>query len=227
MGNVVVAGASRGIGLSLVEVYAEAGDRVFALCRNPGSADELNEIASANRSVTVLECDIANARSIANACSEIGDLPVDVLINVAGIFRNSTGPEDNDFDDWRESFEVMVIGPFQMTLALLPNIERAKGKVMSLSSQAGASTWQLGGMYSYTASKAALNRAMRSLAFDMRERGVAVGLVHPGYVLTDMGGPDAEITARESAEGIRNVIDALSLENAGGFWNWNGEPHAW
>lgn len=228
MATIVIVGANRGIGLALARQYSDAGDRVFALCRDPGSADELAKLAeSSGGAVTIAAADMADDASVARAVQAIGDTPIDLLLNVGGIFRNAAGPEDNDFADWRESFEVMTIGPFRMSVALLPNLERAGGKILSLSSQAGASTWPMGGMYPYVAAKAALNRSMASLAIDLKDRGIAVGLVHPGYVLTDMGGPDAEITAQESAAGIRDVATKLDLENSGGFWNWNGEPHAW
>lgn len=228
MDTVVIVGANRGIGLALTTLYANAGDRVFGLCRDPGSAGELKKLAeTSGGAVTVGAVDMADDTSVARAAEAIGDTPIDLLLNVGGIFRNAVSPEDTDFADWRESFEVMTIGPFRMSVALLPNLERARGKILSLSSQAGASTWPMGGIYPYVAAKAALNRSMASLAIDLKDRGIAVGLVHPGYVLTDMGGPDAEITAQESATGIREVARNLNLENSGGFWNWNGEPHAW
>jgi len=226
--NVVIAGASRGIGLALVESYVEAGDHVFALCRNPSGADRLNDLAKGKPgAITVGEVDFADGVSIDRAGEAIGDTPVDLLINVAGIIRMESGPEDRNFDNWRESFEVMVVGPFHMTQALLGNLEKARGKVITVSSQVGASTWETGGFYSYGAAKAAINRAMKSLAVDLEPRGIAVAVVHPGYVLTDMGGPDAEITPQESAGGIRDVAARLTVKDTGSFWKWNGEPHPW
>jgi NAD(P)-dependent dehydrogenase (short-subunit alcohol dehydrogenase family) len=227
MANIVIAGASRGIGLTLVKAYAADGDTVYALCRDPAGADKLNSAAEGNGAIKVIAADLGDGASVDRAAAAIGDAPVDLLINVAGIYRNETGPEDRNFDGWRESFEVMTIGPFRMTQALLPNLERAKGKVVSISSQIGASTWPMGAMYSYGAAKAALNRVMKSLSIDLKDRGVAVAVVHPGYVQTDMGGPGADITPEESAQGIRAVADRLTLETTGSFSKWNGEPHPW
>jgi NAD(P)-dependent dehydrogenase (short-subunit alcohol dehydrogenase family) len=228
MSNVVIVGASRGIGLALVEAYAKGGDKVFAFCRDPQTAHSLNTLAAnCGDAISIMQMDVLDEASVKRAVSDLGDTPVDVLINVAGIFQSETGPEDNDFAHWRESFEAMAIAPFGVALAFLPALEKAKGKVMSVSSQIAASTWPYGGMYSYAASKAALNRAMIGLALDVKGRGVAVGLVHPGYVQTDMGGPNADITPQESAEGIRAVTARLSLDNTGGFWRWNGEVHPW
>ncbi|MEL0250571.1 MAG: SDR family NAD(P)-dependent oxidoreductase, partial [Novosphingobium sp.] len=98
---------------------------------------------------------------------------------------------------------------------------------INISSQLGASTWPYGGFYAYAAAKAALNRLMRSVATDLEERGVIIGLVHPGWVQTDMGGAGADITPQESAEGIRSITAAWTLDRSGDFLKWNGETHAW
>jgi NAD(P)-dependent dehydrogenase (short-subunit alcohol dehydrogenase family) len=228
MATIVIAGASRGIGFTLARLYAEAGDRVYALCRNPAGADALNALASFSEGrVTVGKVDFGDGASIDKFAEELGDSPVDLLLNVGGIFIGETGPEDRNFDGWRESFEVMCIGPFRMVQALLPNLERAGGKALTVSSQLAASPWPYGGMYSYSAAKAGLNRVMRALSIDVKERGIAVCTVHPGYVQTDMGGPDADITALESASGIRDVAARMTLDNSGTFWKWNGDVHPW
>jgi len=99
--------------------------------------------------------------------------------------------------------------------------------VINITSQIAASTWPTGGFYAYGAAKAGLNRMMRSVAVDLRDRGIIVGLVHPGWVQTDMGGPNAEITSQESAEGIRKVTQAWTLDRSGDFLKWNGETHPW
>ena len=227
MANVIIAGASRGIGFKLAEIYAKAGDRVFALCRDPGKAGKLAELAARHPNVTVGQIDFADHDSIDRAVAEWGDAPVDLLLNVGGIFIGETGPEDRNFDAWRESFEVMCIGPFRTVQAFLPHLERAKGRALTVSSQLAASPWPYGGMYSYSAAKAGLNRAMRGLSIDVKDRGITIGTVHPGYVQTDMGGPDADITPQESAVGIANVAKAMNLENSGRFWKWTGEVHPW
>lgn len=227
MANIVVTGAGRGIGRKLVECYASAGDHVYAWCRSPNGATQLDELASATGKVTALVADVTDEAAVERAAAALKGEPVDLLINAAGIFYGETGPEDKNFHHWRESFEVMVIGPFRVTQSLLPNLESANGKVISLSSRVGASTWPDGGVYSYGAAKAALNRVMKSLAVDLKSRKIAVAVVHPGYVKTDMGGPDADITVLESATGICEVASRLTLESTGGFFEWNGTPHPW
>lgn len=234
MANIIITGANRGIGLALVKAYLLGGNRVFALCRQPQQADQLNELAaSAGGQLTVHTVDMADAGSIITFAGSLKDTPVDVLLNVAGIVGGRTDSllkapfSEADFDDWRTAFEVMTIGPFRLTQAVLPNLIAARGKVMTVSSQIAASTWPRGGLYAYGATKAAVNRLMRSLAFDLRDKGVTVALVHPGWVQTDMGGANAEITPQESAAGIKQVLDGLTLEDTGKFFKWNGEEHAW
>jgi NAD(P)-dependent dehydrogenase (short-subunit alcohol dehydrogenase family) len=228
MATIVITGANRGIGFSLTKAYAEAGDRVFAWCRDPGRADKLNLLAKdSGGAVTVVEADVTDGASIDRAASATQDAPVDLLLNVAGIVFAENGPEDRNFDNWRKSFEVMTIGPFRVTQALLPNLSRAKGKVVSVSSHLGASSKDNGGLYSYGAAKAGLNRVMKSLAVDLKDRGIAVAVVHPGFVQTDMGGPNADITPMESAMGIKAVASKLTTDNTGSFFKWNGEPHPW
>jgi NAD(P)-dependent dehydrogenase (short-subunit alcohol dehydrogenase family) len=225
--TVVVSGASRGIGLALVEQYLSGGSEVIAICRDPASATGLDALRASHPTLTVLRGDVSNAASIAEAVTAIGDKPVELLLNVAGTLAMEFKPEDINFDTWAASFDVMITGPFRMLMALLPNLERARGKVVSVSSQIGASDWAVGGFYSYGAAKAGLNRAMKSLAVDLRDRGVTVAVVHPGYVKTDLGGPNAEISPEESARGIKQVADGLALDATGSFYNWNGTVHAW
>lgn len=234
MANIVITGANRGIGLALVKSYVANGDRVYALCRRPDQCTELDQLAaSAAGQLTLHQVDMADGNSIDNVNQVLGDNPVDVLLNVAGIIGGRTDKltdapfTEADFAAWREAFEVMTIGPFRLTQALLPNLIAAKGKVLTVSSQIGASTWPYGGMYAYGATKAAVNRLMLSLAIDLKDQGVSIATVHPGYVQTDMGGPNAEITPQESAAGIQAVAAKLTLDTSGSFFKWNGELHPW
>ena len=120
----------------------------------------------------------------------------------------------------------MVQGPLRVLQAFLPRLG-AGSKVINFSSQLAASTWPYGGFYAYGAAKAGLNRMMRSVAIDLKDRGIVVGSIHPGWVQTDMGGPGAEITPQESAAGIIKLARGWPLEHTGDFYKWNGEPHAW
>lgn len=225
MGVIAITGAGRGIGLELVRQYAGHGDEVLALCREPGNAADLAQVAAASDGrVTIHRVDVADDVSV-EAAAAVGT--IDVLLNVAGIVVPET-PIDRgqDWTAWRQAFEVMTIGPVRVLQAFLPRLGSG-AKAISLTSQLAASTWPYGGLYAYGAAKAGLNRAMRSIAIDLQPRGIVVGVVHPGWVQTDMGGAEAEITPQASAAGIRQVVADWPLERSGDFLKWNGDTHPW
>lgn len=228
MATVAITAAGRGIALELVKQHAEAGDRVFALCRNPDSATTLNALAEGSGGkVSVHRMDVGDDASVKAGARSTGDDPIDILYNVAGIL--GTAEPELESADWAvfdEAINIMVKGPLRALQAFLPRMQ-AGSRVINFSSQLAASTWPYGGYYGYAAAKSGLNRMMRSVAIDLKDRGIIVGLVHPGYVQTDMGGPAAEITPAESAAGIRRVAADWTLERSGDFLKWNGETHPW
>jgi NAD(P)-dependent dehydrogenase (short-subunit alcohol dehydrogenase family) len=228
MANVAITGAGRGIGLELVKQYAEAGDRVYALCRSPATADALNALAAASGGrVSVHAMDVGDDASVDAGAAATGDGPIDILLNVAGVVGGDRqGLEDRAWGDWQEAFNVMIIGPLRVMQAFLPRLPSG-AKVINITSQLAASTWPYGGYYAYGAAKAGLNRMMRSVALDVKDRGIVVGLVHPGWVQTDLGGAGAEITPEESVAGIRKVTADWTLDRSGDFLKWNGETHPW
>lgn len=226
MATVATTGAARGIGLELAAQHLARGDTVIALARKVSPALEELSAASGGR-LTIHLCDVASDASVRAAAAASGQDGVDVLYNVAGV----TGPianefESADWDAWNEAFAIMVQGPLRVLQAFLPRLGEGS-KVLNVTSQVGASTWPMGGLYAYAAAKAGLNRLTRSLAIDLRARGIVVGLVHPGWVQTDMGGPHAQISVEESASGLRKLATEWTLEDSGEFRKWNGEPHAW
>lgn len=227
MANIAITGAARGIGLELALQYATAGDQVFAFCRNPQSADALNRLAAETGKVRVLEMDVKDEKSVRRAAAAVDNTGIDVLLNVAGV-SGPVGDDlvSSDWAAWLDAFNVMTMGPLRVLQAFLPHM-KSGAKVINITSQLSASTWPYGGYYAYAAAKAGLNRLMRSVAIDLKDRGIIVGLVHPGWVQTDMGGPNAEITPQESAEGIRTVTREWTLDRSGDFLKWNGETHPW
>ena len=226
MATVVITGAARGIGLALAAQHVAAGDRVLALPRK-ASAELEALAASSGGLLTIHLCDVASDASVRSAAAGSGDTPVDVLYNVAGV----SGPVADelasaDWDAWNETFAIMVQGPLRVLQAFLPRMGEGS-KVINVTSQLGASTWPMGGFYAYAAAKAGLNRLTRSLAIDLKPRGVILGVVHPGWVQTQLGGPHAQISPEESAAGLRKLAAEWSLEDSGDFRKWNGEPHDW
>ena len=229
MANVLITGSNRGIGLELAKQYAARGDNVLACCRNPGGADDLNAAASDNLSVHALVP--TDADSISGLVDAVSSTGVDILINNAG----TPGPAPDqqtalnmDFDGWLETFNVNTLAPLRVLQGLAPLLEASgQGKAITISSQMGALDLNWPTMYAYCSSKAAVNKVMRMISVELAQKNVAVGLLHPGWVKTDMGGDGADITAEESAAGIISVIDGITLDNTGCFMKWNGEPHNW
>ncbi len=230
MATTLITGANRGIGLALARQYTEAGDRVFATCRSPVDAGDLNSLAAGSGGrLTVHALDVGDSASVSACAKAVGGIPIDILINNAGILGGKSQTlEAIDFDAWIDALKVMTIGPFRMVQTFLPNLKAAAApKVMTVTSQLAASTWPFGGSYAYSSAKAGVNKVMQTLAKDLKAQNITVAMIHPGWVKTDMGGDGADITAQESATGIRSVIAGLTSETSGKFYKWNGEIHPW
>ena len=226
--RVVVTGANRGIGLEFVKQLAARGDEVVATARRPEAADALNALAAeSGGKVTVTQLDITDADSLA---AFVGGLDaVDLLINNAGIYPRSGGIGELDFDAVAKGFEVNAIAPLRLVNAMLGALRQGSGsKIVNVSSQMGSiADNSSGGAYAYRGSKAALNMLTRSLAHDLRPEGISAAVIHPGWVQTDMGGPNAKITTEQSVSGMLEQIDALDTARAGSFLNWNGNDLPW
>lgn len=225
MANIYVAGATRGIGLELVKQHAAKGDKVFAFARDKTSPAGLGEVAGDNLSIN--EMDMTSDSSVAAGAAETGTEPVDTLYIVGGIVgKMEPMLEHGDWETFDDAIEIMLKGPLRVLRAFLPRMHEGT-KVIVFSSQLASSTWPYGGFYPYVAAKNGLNRMMRSVAIDLKDRGIVVGIIHPGYVQTDMGGPQADITPEESAGAICKLAAEWPLEKSGDFYKWNGEAHAW
>jgi NAD(P)-dependent dehydrogenase (short-subunit alcohol dehydrogenase family) len=220
MPTVVITGANRGIGLELARQFKQRGDDVVALCRK--SSDELAELE-----VEVVDkIDVANDAGVGQLAANLENRRVDVLVNCAGILSDeSLG--DLDFDRIRRQFEINSLGPLRVTAALKGNLGEGS-KVAIVSSRMGSIEDNTsGGRYGYRMSKAAVNMAGRSLANDLKDDGVAVAILHPGFVRTDMTGYQGLIEPPESAAGLIARIDEMTLETTGTFWHTNGEVIPW
>jgi NAD(P)-dependent dehydrogenase (short-subunit alcohol dehydrogenase family) len=229
MSRVLISGASRGIGLELVKQYAAAGDEVIACVRDTGNAALLDEVASGADNVTVQQMDAGDPASIEAAAAAIGDAPIDILINNAGaVGGQHQSLDDVDIAEWHRTLDINTIGPLLISRAFKSNLAASgDGRLMIVTSQLAASTWPMGGMYIYSTTKAGVSKVGQILALDWKEEPITVGLMHRGWVQTDMGGAHAEITAEESASGIRSVIAGMTKADSGSFYKWNGEIHPW
>ncbi len=235
MPNILITGTNRGIGLELVRQYAADGssNRIFACCRNPGNADALNEIAksASDGPVSVYQLDVTDDQSAEALARELGDTPIDILINNAGIMGGERqSADDMDYGAWAETLAVNTMAPLRVSMAFLPHLKRSAAsppKIITISSQMGSLNRKIKGMYAYRSSKAAVNKVMQVLSLELADDGISVNPVHPGWVRTDMGGPGADISPQESAEGLRALIAKLTLDDSGKFFLWDGNEHAW
>jgi NAD(P)-dependent dehydrogenase (short-subunit alcohol dehydrogenase family) len=220
MATTVITGANRGIGLELTRQLSERGDTVVGVCRK--SSPALQELG-----VKVIDgIDVTSSESTDTLAEELASTRIDLLVNNAGILsRESLG--DLDFDRIRTQFEVNSLGPLRVSAALLPMMGPGS-KIAIITSRMGSIDDNTsGGRYGYRMSKVAVNMAGKSLAHDLKDRGVAVGILHPGFVRTDMTGGEGLIDAPESAQGLIARIDELDLDNSGSFWHCNGELLPW
>lgn len=227
METAVITGASRGIGLELTRQFLELGYRVIATYRDQPSA-QLSELLT-HKTLTLLELEVTNSDSITKFSGNLTDTPIDILINNAGVLGlGDESLEGITPEDWATTFAVNTIAPLMVSRALLPQIKSsAKPRIITISSQMGSLNLHGTGMYAYRSSKAAVNKSMQILALELKEQGVIVCPVHPGWVQTDMGGATADITVQESAAGIINLIRQLGIEQTGKFFTWEGKEHAW
>lgn len=225
MPTAFITGANRGIGLEFVRQYAEDGWRVHAACRDPGAATELGSIGG---DVTVHALDVADDGQIEALARKLKGEPIDLLINNAGVLDDDRFG-DTDTATWLRAFRINSIAPLHLLERLAPNLERSTLKrAVTLTSRMGSIADNgSGGDYIYRSSKAALNAAMKSAAIDLRSRGIAVAVLHPGWVRTDMGGPHAAIDVRTSVSGLRATIDSLTLKETGRFFSYDGKELPW
>jgi NAD(P)-dependent dehydrogenase (short-subunit alcohol dehydrogenase family) len=219
MTTVLITGANKGIGLELSRRLAGRGDTVLALCRK--TSGELNALGA-----RVFEgVDVTDQAALEAVSRDLGDTQVDVLINNAGIFENETF-DDLDLDRIRRQFEVNALGPLQVTSALQRHLRKGSKIIIMTSRMGSIDDNGSGSFYGYRMSKAALNMAGVNLAHDFRSKGIAVAILHPGMVATEMTGRNG-IPVSESAQGLIARIDELQLADSGGFWHANGERLPW
>jgi NAD(P)-dependent dehydrogenase (short-subunit alcohol dehydrogenase family) len=216
MADVLITGANRGIGRALFDGYRAAGAAVIGTARQPVDAPGRWE-----------RLDVTDAASHGRLAAALAGQPLDLLVCNAGVYPDRGQRLEDGYapDLWAAGFATNVTGVFLTVQALLPNLRAAGGKVAVISSQMGSTTRAPGGSYIYRATKAAALNLGRNLASDLRADGVAVGIYHPGWVQTGMGGSGADITPDAAAAGLMARFAALSLATTGCFETWDGRAH--
>ena len=225
MPTVLITGANRGIGLGLCKEFSRLGYEVIAACRNPESATALKDVTE-----NILSLDINDEKSVASFTTELSGKPIDILINNAGAYgrRNQVLGQISS-SEWLEILQTNAVSPILLTRALLPNLRLGQLKKISfISSKMGSITDNGSGEgYIYRTSKCALNCAVKSLSIDLRDDGITVLSLHPGWVQTDMGGPNGLINVDRSVAGLAEVVTSSNLESSGGFFNYDGAGIEW
>lgn len=221
MSLALVTGANRGIGLALVEALLKRGGQVIGACRIASPA------LTKSGAEVVDGVDVTSEEGVAKLAQAVGDRKLDLLVNNAGILLWGDQLTGIDFDGVLKQFEVNALGPLRVTAALRTRLAKG-GKVALITSRMGSIDDNgSGGAYGYRMSKAALNMAGKSLAVDLKPAEVAVAILHPGMVKTEMVGDHGQIEPADAAKGLLARIDELTLEKTGGFWHANGQTLPW
>lgn len=241
-GRVLITGANRGIGLALTGNFAAHGWQVDACCRNPNQADTLRALAaSSGGRVVVRQADVADHASIDALARAVGDAPIDILLNNAGIMGggNGAGAGDRsranqafgtlDFDAWMEVMRVNVLGPARMAEVFVDNVARSTRKIIAIVSSIRGSigTITTSGPYHYCTSKTAANMLMRNIRAEFGARGITAVALHPGWARTDMGGAGAPVAVEDSGRGLYEVLSGLTSAQTGRFLTWDGKELPW
>lgn len=230
MATVLITGTNRGIGLEFAKQFIARGDTLLATCRDIASATELDRLKVNNEKLQIFELDVSSQESMESLPEKLEGQAIDIFINNAGVY----GPRDSEFGnvstgEWAKVFQINAKAPMILTQLLIENLHDGfEKKLIYISSKMGSiDDNKGGGSYVYRSSKAALNAVAKCIAVDLGNSGYSVAVLHPGWVQTDMGGPNALIDTGTSVSNMINVIDNLNTQNSGSFFNYDGVIIPW
>jgi NAD(P)-dependent dehydrogenase (short-subunit alcohol dehydrogenase family) len=232
MKTTLITGANRGIGLEFARQYAADGWRVHACSRHPEKSNALNKLtAQYPERINIHALDVSDHVQINRLAQTLADESIDLLINNAGIYPDSKkgGFGHTDYADWLQAFRINTMAPLKMAETFATQISLSEQKtIVTITSKMGSIADNSGGgSYLYRSSKAAVNMVVKSLAIDLKPIGIIAVVFHPGWVMTDMGGPNALITAEQSVSGIRHAIEKLTIADSGKFFAYDGQIIPW
>ena len=230
MTNVLITGANRGLGLGFVKIFLAKNANVICTTRNISGSPELLECKKkCPNNIEVLELDLLKENSGNTLSDLLSDKPIDILINNAGVGNSNQQFGSVSSKPWVELLKVNLIAPLMITQSIIENVKKSSGKkIYFLSSQLGSiGDNTSGGMYIYRSSKTGLNQIVKSLSVDLKVHGITVVSLHPGWVKTDMGGPNAPVSIEESIKGMMKVIEATEIRDTGRFLDYDGKELPW
>jgi NAD(P)-dependent dehydrogenase (short-subunit alcohol dehydrogenase family) len=232
MATTLITGTNRGIGLEFVRQYAQDGWYVIACCRQPEKAEDLSRLtAQYPDHIRIYALDVADHQQIDQLTRSLTSETIDLLINNAGIYPPSDdgGFGSIDYAAWIQAMQINTMAPLKMAEAFITQISSSNLKtIATITSKMGSiADNQRGGSYIYRSSKAAVNMVARSLAIDLKPRGITSVLLHPGWVKTDMGGRDALISTEQSVTGMRRILSGVALADTGKFFAYDGQLIPW
>ena len=229
--KILVTGANRGLGLGLVKKFLKNNEKVICTTRNISKSKELILCKKKyNDNLEICELDLLDKESPNILSNFLGNEPIDLFINNAGVIGHSAQHfKSVSLNHWLDVLKVNLIAPLLITQSIIKNIEKSsERKIYFISSKVGSiEDNKSGGMYIYRSSKTALNQVVKSLSIDLKPLGISVISLHPGWVRTEMGGPNALISVEESVNGMVDVISNTSIINSGQFINYDGTRLPW
>jgi NAD(P)-dependent dehydrogenase (short-subunit alcohol dehydrogenase family) len=232
--TVIITGANRGLGLGLAHIYLDSDWKVIAVNRSP--SPKLEKLVGGD--LEIHRCNLTDDSQLADLAESLAGQTIDVLINNAGRMAHSGFVESADSVQgfghfnramWHDVFDINLFTAMSMAELFSDNLARSgRGRIVTISSMLGSMELNThGGLYAYRASKAGVNAIMKSMSFDLADRGIIAITQHPGWVRTDMGGSDADIDNQTSANGIKQVIDGLAPADSGKFFSYDGSEMPW
>jgi NAD(P)-dependent dehydrogenase (short-subunit alcohol dehydrogenase family) len=231
MPTILITGANRGLGLEFARQYLAEGHAVIAACRDTDKAQALRALERDSKGgLTTVELDVTDSASVRHAAAGVAQTSIDILINCAGVIgAHGQRIGSLDYDDWWEVLDVNLLGPARVCEAFLEHVARSDRRLMiTITSGMGSLADNTsGGSIPYRTSKAAVNMLMRSAAIDLKPRRITAVVLNPGWVKTDMGGPNAKLSPEESVGGMLRLIAKLGPEDSGRFYNYDGREYPW
>jgi NAD(P)-dependent dehydrogenase (short-subunit alcohol dehydrogenase family) len=230
--SVLITGSNRGLGLEWARHYAEKGWSVYASCRHPSEAHDLQRLSATHNHLSIHRMDVTRPDEINAAAVELRKKSIDVLVSNAGVYlekHKRIGLQRLDYQDWEYTFQVNTLGPVRLAEAFSEHLVRSSRRLLAVVSTHMASIADITdpGDYYYRSTKAALNAAMEGIAQELRAEGIGLLLLHPGWVRTRMGGEGTDLLPPESVGGMAELIERFSLAQTGKFFRYDGVEMPW